>query len=63
MSAEWDKLFERETALMEKGELSNEEIDELIAVNSRFLELLANMEQIETEIHQIHTSKREESKE
>jgi hypothetical protein len=63
MSAEWDKLFEGETALMGKGELSNEEVDELIAVNSRFLELLVNMEQLETEIHQIYMSQRQESKE
>ena len=63
MSAEWGKLFERETALIKKGELSNEEADELIAVNSRFLEMLANMEQLETEIYQIYMSQHQESKE
>lgn len=63
VSAEWDRLFERETALMQKQDLSGDELNELVASNSRFLELLASMEQLETEIHQIYMSKLEESKE
>ena len=46
---------------MQKQNLSREELNELVAANSRFFELLRIMEQLETEIHTIYMSKRQES--
>jgi uncharacterized protein YdcH (DUF465 family) len=48
---------------MQKQDLSTEELNELVASNSRFLDLLASMEQLETEIHQFYMSKLQEAKE
>ena len=63
ISAEWNQLFERETILMQKQNLSSEELDELDITNSRFRELLGGIEQLENGIHAIYMSKRAGSKE